>query len=230
MQDFAFPARRAGGALHDEPRLLQTAAHLAFGAVGREHPSPAQGAGDTTQQFGAPQLGLFLGGEGVIVDDVVAFVAQGVAGEVGLDFVEGETGGDGHLPLPLAAVQLLEEGTAAGLYRFGVGKADGLCGIEREGFDDGVVYVPAALPGGQQGEEGVESGAEAALKEVDRFPPAGFEAGLDVDVHRFGHGSSHRVVVFVEGGQVEGGRAVVGGDGYGRFALHRLRVSGATHL
>ena len=65
-------------------------------------------------------------------------------------------------------------------------------------------------------EQGIESRAKADFKDAQWLLSSGFEravhAHVDEDMYRLGMRPLHRMVVFVEFGNVEGGTAVVGGS------------------
>lgn len=196
-------------ALYSESYGLQQATDGALGAVSGEHASGTHGPMDACKNLGRPHLGLFFGSEGVEVDDV-DIVRQRSGEEVAAALLQREVGRDGRGLLPRRSMDGGKEGridkrlVAQALYQ------SRLHGV----FLQGDVVHRALSRGGHGSDGSIEARAEAYLEQAQgtmRRVLGGMQIGtVAVDMERLGVSSLHGVVVFVELGHEERGRAIVG--------------------
>ena len=162
----SFSVQPAGGA--------QVAPELALGAVAHQHRAGRGGGVELGKNGFRPQLGLFFGGEGIEVNEVVVTgrqrgacsgwcslrnskpgssatgVSQGAACSCGKQFVEGRA----------ALVPLGLQGGHHG-------------GRQREGFEAVVLDESAGGLGGFQRQQGIQAGAEADFEDAQRLARSG---------------------------------------------------------
>lgn len=208
-QDLPLPTDGAGEALYGEAYGLQEATYGTLGAVGGEHASWAHGLMDAGKGLGAPHLRLFLGSEGIEVDDIDV-LGQRSGEEIAAALLDGEVGRDGCGLLP----------------RSGMDSGEELCIDKRlvaQALDQLWLYgvflqtdvVHGALSrGGHGGDGSIETSTKAYLKQsqgTTRSVPGGIQVGtVAIDVQCLSIGTLHRVVVLVKCRHKERGGAVVG--------------------